>query len=105
MEKQVGGFSKSVIIRILLTVLIVSVRIMQIFIGLPYFADHGHGDDCFFYVTCTKNIFELPDSVFWSFGYWLSFVTSSILTDGSLIQLRVLQCFVDIAIYLLVFYA
>ena len=103
MEKQVGGFSKSVIIRILLTVLIVSVRIMQIFIGLPYFADHGHGDDCFFYVTCTKNIFELPDSVFWSFGYWLSFVTSSILTDGSLVQLRVLQCFVDIAIYLLVF--
>ncbi len=103
MEKQVGGFSKSVIIRILLTVLIVSVRIMQIFIGLPYFADHGHGDDCFFYVTCTKNIFELPDSVFWSFGYWLSFVTSSILTDGSLIQLRVLQCFVDITIYLLVF--
>lgn len=103
MEKQVGGFSKSVIIRILLTVLIVSVRIMQIFIGLPYFADHGHGDDCFFYVTCTKNILELPDSVFWSFGYWLSFVTSNILTDGSLIQLRVLQCFVDITIYLLVF--
>lgn len=103
MEKQIGGFSKSVIIRILLTVLIVSVRIMQIFIGLPYFADHGHGDDCFFYVTCTKNIFELPDSVFWSFGYWLSYVTSNILTDGSLIQLRVLQCFVDIAIYLLVF--
>ena len=70
-----------------------------------YFADHGHGDDCFFYVTCTKNILELPDSVFWSFGYWLSFVTSNILTDGSLIQLRVLQCFVDITIYLLVFYA
>lgn len=98
-------FAYKQILAVLLVLLIFTVRIMQIFIGLPYFADHGHGDDCFFYVTCTKNIFELPDSVFWSFGYWLSYVTSNILTDGSLIQLRVLQCFVDIAIYLLVFYA
>lgn len=89
---------------VLLVLLIVFVRFSQIFIGLPYFDNHGHGNDCFFYEAGTKYIYEYPRSVFVCFGCWLSFITSNFFTDGSLLQLRVLQFFMDCGIYTTVFF-
>jgi len=89
---------------VLLVLLIVFVRFSQIYIGLPYFDNHGHGNDCFFYEAGTKYIYEYPRSAYYCFGYWLSFITSNFFTDGSLLQLRVLQFFMDCGIYTTVFF-
>ncbi len=89
---------------VLLVLLIVVVLFSQIYIGLPYFDNHGHGNDCFFYEAGTKYIYDYPRSVFVCFGCWLSFITSNFFTDGSLLQLRVLQFFMDCGIYAIVFF-
>ncbi len=107
-QKINGLFGERVTIKqalaVLLVLLIVVVRFSQIYIGLPYFDNHGHGNDCFFYEAGTKYIYEYPRSVFVCFGCWLSFITSNFFTDGSLLQLRVLQFFMDCGIYAIVFF-
>lgn len=101
-----GGrvFTFKQVLAVLLVLLIVFVRFSQIYIGLPYFEDHGHGNDCFFYEAGTRYIYEYPRSVYYCFGYWLSYITSNFFTDGSLLQLRVLQFFMDCGIYTMAFF-
>ena len=84
--------------------LILLLRFSAVFLGFHPFDMHGCRNDIFFYVAGTKYIADYPNSVSLCMGYWLTFITSHILTDGSLLQLRILGCLIDCCVYSMLYY-
>jgi len=84
--------------------LILLVRFSAVFLGFHPFDLHGCRNDIFFYVAGTKYIVGYPNSVSLCMGYWLTFITSHFLTDGSLLQLRIFGCLIDCSVYAMLYY-